>query len=248
MLEEIIDACHYLLNNYSAAEKIKDYIDNRLTKESQEKFQVGYFPNTENIQALISLVGEDILIKNNLLIKREIEDSLYPRKVNLLTFEEHPLIMPYKDAYGKTIAIVGRSILSESERKVSKYKNTAFEKSKHLFGLYENKKNILNKGGVFIVEGQIDTIKALEYGLDNVVSIGSSSLSDNQFSLITRYTNNIYLLLDNDEAGEKGRKRITDRFSKYANIYNFYIPEEYKDIDEYLTKDPNKSLSFVIKH
>jgi DNA primase len=90
-------------------------------------------------------------------------------------------------------------------------------------------------------------IKADEYGLDNVVSIGSASLSDYQFSLITRYTDNIHLLLDNDEAGERGRKRIMDRFKQYANIINFYLPQEYKDVDEYLTKDENKSLSFVIK-
>lgn len=247
MLDQIIEACHYLLNNYSPAENIKEYIDSRISQDSQNKFQLGYFPNLDNIQALISIVGEDCLINNNLLITREIEDSLYPRKINFSTFEDHPLIMPYKDAYGNTVAIVGRSVLSEKERKVSKYKNTIFEKSKHLFGLYENKKNIIEKNSVFIVEGQFDMIKASEYGLDNVVSIGSSSLSDYQFSIITRYTDNIYLLLDNDEAGERGRKRITDRFKQYANIINFYLPQEYKDVDEYLTKDENKSLSFVIK-
>jgi DNA primase len=53
--------------------------------------------------------------------------------------------------------------------------------------------------------------------------------------------------LDNDDAGEKGRKRIMELFSKYANIRNFYLPEPYKDIDEYLSNNSRESLSFVVK-
>lgn len=247
MFEKIIEASNFLLNNFSEAERARDYLNLRLKKESQDDFQFGYFPTIEHISALTSIIGEDTLIENNLLYFKEIEDSLYPRKIKFSFFEDHPLIMPYKDAYGNIVGIVGRSLLSDNERQCSKYKNTNFSKSKHLFGLFENKKSIIDKGCVFIVEGQFDTIKAKECGFDNIVSIGSSNLSEYQFSIITRYTNNINLLLDNDDAGEKGRKRILDKFSNYANILSFYIPEEYKDIDEFLSKNKYDSLSFTIR-
>jgi DNA primase len=71
-----------------------------------------------------------------------------------------------------------------------------------------------------------------------------------QFSVISRYSNNIFLLLDNDEAGEKGRKLIISKFGEKANIRNFYVPDEYKDIDEYITKaqiSDYAELSFVVK-
>lgn len=247
MLSKVIEACQYLLNNYSEAQECKEYLSKRLNESSQELFQFGYFPNIQNIEALTSLVDENILNKHSLYYSRDIEDALFPRKVNFSFFEDHPLIMPYKDAYGNIVGIVGRSLLSDKERKFSKYKNTNFLKSRHLFGLYENKKSILDKGCVFIVEGQFDTIKSVENGFNNIVSLGSAGMSDYQVSLISRYTDNVCLLLDNDEAGEKGREKIINKYGKYINIHNFYLPEPYKDIDEYLSQNSYESLSFTIK-
>ncbi len=247
MLQKIVDACHYLLNNYSQAQDCKDYINNRLDESGQKLFQFGYFPNLENIQALTSIIGEEILSQHSLLYSRDIEDSLFPRKILFSFFEDHPLVMPYKDVYGNVIALVGRSLLPDHQRKVSKYKNTNFAKSKHLFGLYENKKEILEKGCAFVVEGQFDTIKASQNNFKNIVSLGGADMSATQLSLLTRYTNNICLLLDNDEAGEKGRKKITEKYKGLANITNFYLPLPYKDIDEYLSQNSYDSLSFTIK-
>jgi len=135
--------------------------------------------------------------------------------------------------------------------KIPKYKNTsetnAFKKGNLLFGLYENKQSIIEKDCVYIVEGQFDVIKAVEKGFTNIVALGNSHMTSYQFSVISRYTDNIFLLLDNDEAGEKGRKRIVEKFGKLANIQNFYLPESYKDIDEYFTKTGDESVSFDIK-
>jgi DNA primase len=251
MFKKIIEACHYLLNNYSEAQNCLEYLDKRLSRKSQELFQFGYFPDIQNIEALNSLVGEECLINSSLLFSREIEDSLFPRKINFSVFENHPLIMPYKDSYGNIIGIVGRSLLPEQERtrrKISKYTNTVFTKSKHLFGLNESKRSILEKGCAFVVEGQFDVIKSIENGFSNIVCLGSAGMSDYQFSLLTRYTNDIFLLLDNDEAGEKGRKKIISKFGKFANIHNFYLPEPYKDIDEFLSQNSYESLSFVMKN
>ena len=242
------------MDNFPEAQEIKSYVNSRVTSESQEMFQFGYFPGINNLNALTDIVGEDMLRKNELLYSKEIEDSLCPRTINFCYFEDHPLIMPFKDVYGKPVALVGRSLLSDEERrskKLSKYKNTKeskhFKKGHLLFGLYENKKAILDQNMVYIVEGQFDVIKAMEKGFNNIVALGNSFMTAYQFSVISRYTNNIFLLLDNDEAGEKGRKRIVDMFGKLANIQNFYIPESYKDIDEYLTKSGDTSMSFVVK-
>lgn len=251
MLDKIIDSCRFLLNNFPEAQGCKDYLDSRLTAESQEIFKFGYFPDPQNLQALIDLVGEDCLDKAGLLYYRPIEDSLGPRTIRTSHFDNHPLIMPFRDAYGRIVALVGRTFLSEEERKakkIDKYKNTKdFRKGNFVFGLYENKQHILDLNQVFIVEGQFDVIKAMEKGYKNIIALGTSSMTPYQFSVISRYTNNMILLLDNDEAGEKGRKFVISRFGKLANIQNFYLPESYKDIDEYLTKNGNESVSFIVK-
>jgi DNA primase len=251
MLQNIINSCRYLLNNYPAAQPVLEYLNTRLNSDSQEKFQFGYFPGPEDLVALTSLVSEEDLIDYKLLFTRTITDSLYPRIIKSGYFDDYPLIMPIKDLYGNPIALVGRTIIDEEvrkEKKISKYKYTMdFTKTNNVFGLYENKNSIIQNDLVYVVEGQIDVIKAMERNFNNIVGIGGSSMSSYQFSLITRYTDNIFLLLDNDDAGEKGRKNIIERFGKYANISNLYLPDAYKDIDEYFRANPADEIELIYK-
>src|SRR5271170_2266245 len=254
MFEKIVESCQFLLKNYPEAQDVKSYLDERLNPGSQDLFQFGYFPNTSNIQVLSDLVGEDQLLKDGLLYHKYMEDSLFPRRFKFCHFEHHPLMMPFRDPYGNIVGLVCRTLLSEVEwkaRKISKYKNTKdFEKGHCVFGLYENKQFILDQNSVYVVEGQFDAIKAMEIGFRNIVAIGNNTMTSYQFSVISRYTNNIFLLLDNDDGGEQGRKRTLDKFGQLANIRNFYVPESFKDIDEYITKDQigdYADLSFVVK-
>lgn len=252
MLSQISESCRFLLNNFPDAHACKSYVDSRLTPESQELFQFGFFPNSSNIRVLIDLVGADGLKQNKLIYYKDIEDAFGPRQIIFCYFEDYPMVLPFRDAYGEIVALVGRSLLSDEERKkkggIPKYKNTTpFTKGSHVFGLYENKQAILEQNCVYVVEGQFDVIKAVEKGFKNIVAVGSADMTSYQFSVISRYTNNIFMLLDNDEAGEKGRKRAVDKFGKLANIRNFYLPVEYKDIDEFLSKNELDALSFEFK-
>jgi len=255
MLDKIVESARYLLDNFPEARECKDYLDSRLNQESQELFNFGYFPGIQNLSVLTDMVGEDVLRKLKLLYTKSIEDTMGPRSYPICYFEHHPLIMPYRNPYGEVVALVGRSLLNDEERTAqgikSKYKNTqetsAFKKGNLLFGLYENKKHILDQNCVYIVEGQFDVIKSVEMGFKNIVALGTNSMTAYQFSVISRYTDNIFLLLDNDVSGEKGRKHIISKFGKLANIQNFYLPNPYKDIDEYFTKTGEESVSFVVR-
>lgn len=244
---EIFTQCQYLLNNYPSAESTLDYLNSRLP--NRNKFEFGYFPNSKNIKALTSLIDEKELISNNLLFKSIVNDTLSHRTMFSLYFENHSLIIPFKDSYGKIVAFVGRTILSEEERKINnliKYKNTTpFQKGNYLFGLFENKESIIEKDCVYIVEGQFDVITASEKLLDNIVALGNSYMTPNQFALITRYTKNINLLLDNDQAGEKGRENILKKFGHLANFENIYLTTEYKDIDSFLQENSVNDLNLA---
>ncbi len=59
-------------------------------------------------------------------------------------------------------------------------------------------------------------------------------MSIEQLILLVRYTDKLYLLLDNDEAGDLGRERIIDKYSKHAQCVNLRIPQGFKDLDEFL--------------
>lgn len=252
MYDKIMESCRFLLSNFPESTEVKSYLDSRLGDIAQDKFQFGYFPNIFNLKAITDLVAEQDLRDAKLLFTKSIEDSLYPRIINELYFEHHPLIFPFRDAYGDIVGLVARSLLPEEELKklhLGKYKNTKFKKGNFLFGLYESKQAILDTDLVYVVEGQFDAIKAWERGIKNVVALGTSNMTAYQFSVINRYTNNIILLLDNDEAGQKGRSLISKKFGNLANIQNWYIPKNYNDIDEYLTKENitrYEDMSFIV--
>ncbi len=248
---DIVESCRYLLNNCPEAEPHLSYLDSRVNKEMQEKFGFGYFPPVNSLSLLTSLIGDSRLKDAELVYSKNMQDSVSARSLTVSYFEQHPLIMPYRDVYGNVIGLVGRTLLNDEQRaeaKVIKYKNTIFTKGNHLFGLYEAKDSILQKNMVYIVEGQFDVIKAFERGVTNIVALGNSSMTPFQLSLICRYSNNILLLLDNDDAGEKGRKRIIDKFGDLACINNVYLPKGYKDIDEYFSQNDGDSLEFVSRN
>lgn len=237
--EQLIDVCCQMLYEHPIASDVLNYINNRLSIGIQQKFKLGFFPSQQQLDVLINLNGLDNLTSINLLYE-DYNNTEQTQRIFYSPLQNHNLIIPYKDVYGNVIAIMGRTILSEEERKqigLVKYKNTIFKKSKHLFGLFEAKSTILDKECVYIVEGQFDVIKAHESNINNVVALGSSNMSFEQLCLLLRYTNNLKVILDNDEAGESGRKRIIEKFGKYTNVENLYIPNGFKDLDEFLSEE-----------
>jgi DNA primase len=248
--ECLAELCLELLNSYPGANVHKNYILNRLSQNTINKYMIGYFPGNNESNLLLDKFDLDLLINKKLIYKNyyDTDISNICIKENRNTFfSEHRLVIPFLDTYGKVIAFAGRSILSEKERQelgIPKYKNEVFNKSDYLFNMNNAKEEIINKDYIFLVEGQFDCISCVDNGINNVVALGSSSLSAKQFALILRYTNNIYMLLDNDEGGLKGRDLILKKYSKYANIKNVFLPKSYKDVDDFF-KD-NSVLDFQL--
>lgn len=248
-LFNIAKYCNLLLRELSEAQEFRNYINDRVSLDIQQQYLFGFFPNSQQLNTLTYYISEKSLIDNNLLYALNIESHITTKQHYKSFFENHQLIIPYYDAYGEVIAFAGRTLLNDKDRGklgIQKYKNTVFQKSNNLFNLNFAKHDIIKQNKVYLVEGQIDSIKAYEKGIKNVVAVGSSNLSDSQFALLLRYTNNIVLLFDNDESGDKGRSRIVSKYSQYANITQARIPVEYKDIDEFLKTNNADALKNII--
>jgi len=242
-LNDLIKYCKILINELPEEDRLKVYLNGRISKYSQDFFDFGYFPNLENLSKLTSLINEEELIKLGIIDKK---NTVGISKYYCPMFN-YNLIMPYRDVYGDTVALVGRTLLSDEERgSYPKYMNTVFDKGRHLFGLYQAKKSIIDNNCAIIVEGQFDCISAFDKGITNIVALGSSNMTADQFSLLLRYTDNLFLLLDNDEAGESGRNRIKSKYGQYANIKDLHLPSGYKDIDEYLKDNGSELFDIVI--
>lgn len=142
------------------------------------------------------------------------------------------ITIPIYDQNNNLISISGRLINKSSTS--PKYDHYPFPSRSILFGLFQNKYNIFFKDECFITEGQFDVISSWQAGLNNVVSSFGAHCSLQHLAIISRYTNNINILYDNDFAGYNGANK-TLNFKNYAdlNINILNILNNNQDLDNF---------------
>lgn len=234
---EVVSACKSLLKYSPNAEHARAYMGTRLSAHSINKFGIGYFPDNKHLDELISLVGVQTLKDLNLIKDGTINNRSHIDQFKKGYLNRNNIVFPFKDEYGNIIALAGRTLLGKEEQrqlKVPKYKNTVFGKSMHLYGLYETKDAIERSGCVIVVEGQIDCISCHANGFFNTVALTCSELTLYQLYSLKKMTNKIFLLLDNDEAGQNATAKAISRFSRFIRIERLTLPELYNDVDDYL--------------
>ena len=227
VLDQSAEVCHKLLLHNDI---LLDYLKSKrnLTDKTISLHKLGAFPKD------IRIFSKHNISLKKLRLKKVICNASFSN------FKHHQLIIPIKDFMGNVIALGGRCILSESKRKfykLPKYINSGYKKGAHLFGLNIAKHRIRELDKVYVVEGYFDVITAHQNGFRNVVATSGTTFSYRQLIILSRYTDNICILFDNDPAGQKSCNQIKDKLKdSEANIEYKFTPKGYKDLDEFLQK------------
>jgi len=171
-----------------------------------KKFGLGYSP--EKRTAFTDEAGKNgykksYLVKTGLSIERE--EYLFDRFAGRVIFPIHSLS-------GNVIGFGGRTL--KSDKNIAKYLNSPesdiYHKSRVLYGLFQAKKSVVSGERCFLVEGYTDVISMHQAGIENVVASSGTALTTEQIRLIKRFTQNITILYDGDEAGIKASFRGID--------------------------------------
>lgn len=160
------------------------------------------------------------------------------------------VVFPILDSNGNVISISGRKIVEIPEKeKNPKYDHYSFNARKHLFGLWENQENIFIENKGIITEGQLDVITAWQKGVKIVTSSFGAHCSENHFILLSRFTDNINVLYDGDDAGKKGialAKKILNKSNLNINCRcPFYGGD---DLDSWLQKHSKEEFYKLIEN
>ena len=139
---------------------------------------------------------------------------------------------------GKVVGFGGRIL--QKNVKAPKYINTpeteVYNKSRILFGAYEAKQAIRKEDECIITEGYTDVISLHQSGIENVVASSGTSLTVDQIRLIKRYTPNVKVLFDGDNAGIRAALRGIDLLLEQdLNVKIVLLPDG-EDPDSYLQK------------
>ena len=220
-----------------------------------EKFQLGYaLPRRDALSSAALKAGyqPEFLVKTGLCF--EPTEPTSPTSPTAPTTLSQPLIdryrgrviFPWLNISGKVVAFGGRLLDSRTKGVAQKYVNSPesdiYHKERELYGIYQAKRAIVKEDRVFMVEGYTDVIAMHQAGIENVVANSGTALSMHQIHMLHRFTSNITLLYDGDEAGIHAAMRGTDMLlSEGMNIKVLLLPDG-DDPDSFARKHSSDEL------
>ena len=190
-----------------------------------ERFQLGYaLPRRNALSEAARKAGykDDYLLKTGLCYQRD-DGQLVDRYAGRVIF-------PWLSTSGKVVAFGGRLLDARTKGVQQKYVNSPdsdiYHKEQQLYGIYQAKRQIAKEDRVFMVEGYTDVIAMHQCGIENVVANSGTALSIYQIKQLHRFTKNIVLLYDGDEAGIHAAMRGTDMLlAEGMNVKVLILPD-----------------------
>jgi DNA primase len=211
------------------------FMERGFTTAILQKFDLGYaLDGWDHFLKSAKSAGyqEDILLKAGLILQKEGEpERVYDRFRNRVTFTIH-------NVSGKPIGF-GARILTKDKNQ-PKYINSPetpiYHKGDVLYGMFQAKKAIRDLDNCYLVEGYTDVVSLHLSGIENVVASSGTSLTDGQIKLIRRFTNQVTVLYDGDNAGIKASLRGIDLLLEGGlNVKAVVFPDG-EDPDSYSRK------------
>jgi DNA primase len=197
----------YLLNENEGRTVGLSYLRERgIRDDIIAKFELGFCPDGKDLftqAAQREGYKMEFLEKTGLSIKRDdwVRDRFGGR-----------VIFPVHNVAGRVIAFGGRTLTND--KKVAKYLNSPeseiYHKGRTLYGIYQAKRDITRLDKCYLVEGYTDVLSFHQAGIENVVASSGTSLTIEQIRLIRRFSPNITIVYDGDDAGIKASLRGID--------------------------------------
>ncbi|HMR41540.1 MAG TPA: DNA primase, partial [Ignavibacteria bacterium] len=231
---------HRNIRNLNGSEKefIMGYLDERnIDTKLIEKFGIGY--SHKSWDSLMNYFLEDGIFSKpeleraGVLVHKDDDnnDKYYDRFRGRLMF-------PIFSENDKVVGFGGRKLFEDDQggKYINSPESRIYNKSRILYGLNFAKEKIRYYDFVIIVEGYMDLISLHKHEIENVVASSGTALSEEQVSLISRYTKNICLLFDSDLAGIKAAKRGIEIILEAGLDLSIISLPDGEDPDSFLNK------------
>ncbi len=201
---------------------------------------LGYAPKGKAfLDAMANLgVPEDVLLEAGLVARRE-DGSLRPRFWGRLLF-------PILDLRGRVVGFGGRVIARGEPKYLNSPESQIFHKGRLLYNLHNAKNAIRRAESAVVVEGYFDVLRAVSAEMENVVSPLGTALTPDQASLLKRYTSQVTLLYDSDQAGLRATFRAADELLRVPMRVMVATPPRGEDPDSLVAKGGAEALKQIL--
>jgi len=190
-----------------AGGRAREYLAKRGIKdETVKEFRLGLAAASwDGLLARLRSAGfkAELIAKTGLVIPRSDRSGHYDRFRNRLIF-------PIFNHRGRIIAFAGRVLDDSTPKYMNSPETQIYNKGRTLFGLNFSKREIGDKDAAVIVEGYTDLMALSQNGIRNVIASCGTALTQDQIRLLRRYTRNVIMVYDSDQAGEMATLRGLD--------------------------------------
>lgn len=221
---------------------------------SIKTFHLGYSPESRSAlyrAAVEKGFSRDLLFKVGLCIDDQ-HGGGYDRFRGRVMF-------PVFNMAGKVVAFGGRTLKNDPAKYVNSPESLIYNKRNEIYGLYQAKRDMVNKGKCFIVEGYCDVISMHQSGFKNVIASSGTSLTEGHIQKIQRFCEDVTEMFDGDAAGVHAAMRGVDMLlSEGLNIKVLLLPPEHDpdsfarshstaQIQEYIDNNEEDFIDFKMK-
>ena len=207
------------------------YVQGRgMPKSTLTRFGIGYAPDSwDSLVNAMRAKGytDEELVAASLASRSQKTGNIFDRFRNRIMF-------PIIDVRGNVIGFGGRVMDDSKPKYLNSDETLIFNKRKNLFALNYAKKS--KQGYLILVEGYMDAIALHQYGFDCAVASLGTALTEDSANLMSRYTEQVVLIYDGDEAGQNATKRAIPILEKAGLQVKVLQMKDAKDPDEFLKK------------
>ena len=205
-----------------------DYLTGReLSEETISKFGLGYSDKYSNdlYQYLKKKKYSDEILRDSGLFNVDEKRGMYDKFWNRV-------IYPIMDVNNRVIGFGGRVMGEGKPKYLNSPETKVFDKSRNLYGL--NMARTSRKKQMILCEGYMDVIAMHQAGFTNAVASLGTAFTTLQAGLLKRYTDDVLLLYDSDEAGVKAALRAIPILKSAGLSSKVVNLRPYKDPDEFM--------------
>jgi len=237
---EVAKFYNYILVKHEKGKEALEYVKKRnISEETINKFLIGFAPRDSRL--IVNYLFKKGYKIEDLIKTGSFGKSQYKQDQSYDRFGDR-LIFPQIDFRDRIVGFSGRILPSSNNPNLAKYINSPetdiYHKSQMFYGLNLAKESIKKNNLAIIVEGELDMISPYQAGIENVVAIKGTALTEEQLQLIRRYAETLILGLDSDFAGNKAMIRSIELADKMDfEIKVLDLEEKYKDPDEAVKDD-----------
>ena len=198
-----------------------------LSEETIKKFGLGYSDKySDDLYKYMKAKGySDELLRESGLFNADERRGMYDKFWNRVIF-------PIMDVNNRVIGFGGRVMGDGKPKYLNSPETKIFDKSRNLYGL--NVARTTRKNYLILCEGYMDVISMHQAGFTNAVASLGTALTSGHASLLKRYTEEVLLLYDSDEAGIRAALRAIPILREAGVNAKVVSLKPYKDPDEFI--------------